>query len=79
MIMSGNPRRIRQDHNQATSHKKGDIKSIQKLELSEQKNIEDTLNLLRGLTTNNLHEAAYFEKDGQRYYVQIKIFKEPLT
>jgi hypothetical protein len=74
--MTGKPERIRQDHNLATIHRKGDIKSIQKLELSEEKKIEDILDLLRGLTTNNLDEAAYYEKNDKRYFIQIKIFKE---
>ena len=76
VLMTGKPERIRQDHNLATIHRKGDIKSIQKLELSEEKKIEDILDLLRGLTTNNLDEAAYYEKNDKRYFIQIKIFKE---
>jgi methionyl-tRNA formyltransferase len=76
IIQDGNPIRITQKNTQGSSHKKEDIKTLQKLELSEKEEIQTLLNRLRGLTTNTIQEAAYFEMNGQRYYVQLKITKE---
>jgi methionyl-tRNA formyltransferase len=59
-----------------TSHTKKDIENIRKLNLNETKKVKDIINQLRGLTTNNFQEAAYFEQDGVRYLVRIEIQRE---
>lgn len=58
-----------------TFHKKIDINQIQKLDLNNMVKVEDFINLLKGLTTNSINDAAYFEKDGVKYNIQVKILK----
>ena len=60
-----------------TVHKKGDLESVQRINLHEKTDPECFINLLRGLTTNNIQEAAFFEKNGERYRIQITIVKDP--
>lgn len=61
-----------------TSHNREDLfaREIQEIDLNEFIRIGDILDRLRALTTNQPSEAAYFEKDGELYRVQIKITKE---
>ncbi|GIW60954.1 MAG: hypothetical protein KatS3mg087_2020 [Patescibacteria group bacterium] len=77
-IKAGNIRRIRQDPSKGTFHLKKDLfdSKIQKLDLNSYEKVGDLLRKLRALTTNRLEEAAYFEVDGRRYYVQITITPE---
>lgn len=65
-----------QKTNNGTIHKKGDLKSIQRIDLNKKIKPEKLIDLLRGLTTNNIQEAAFFEKDGECYRIQITIRKE---
>jgi methionyl-tRNA formyltransferase len=57
-------------------HKKGDLESIQRIDLNEKIEPERFINLLKGLTTNNVREAAFFEHGGERYRIQITIQKD---
>lgn len=57
--------------NKGTSHVKRDLESAQVLNNLEVK----VVNKLRALTTNKVKESAYFEKEGKRYYVQVKIYE----
>lgn len=59
-----------------TTHKKEDIRNIQKIDLSRDIEASYILDLLRALTTNDIHEAAYFEQNGDKYRVQISIKKD---
>jgi len=61
---------------EGTMHLKSDIHSIQKLKLEEYMEVGKVIRLLRALTTNKLQEAAYFEVDGSRYRITVKIEKE---
>lgn len=68
------PRIPQNEH--GTSYRKADLSRIQKLELDESYTVREVINKLRALTTNNINEAAYFEADGIRYFVTVKIEKE---
>lgn len=61
--------RIKQNPDEGTEHQKKDLASVQPLTDNEQVVIEK----LRALTTNDMKEAAFFEKDGTRYHVQVEI------
>jgi methionyl-tRNA formyltransferase len=69
---------IPQNKNEGTSHKKKELfeASISKLDLNGMYNLEELMDKLRALTTNNVSEAAYFEKYGKKYRVQVNISKE---
>lgn len=56
-----------------SAHRKMDLAAIQQIDLMKSVRADDLLNLLRGLTTNNPEEAAYFVKDGRRYRIRVDI------
>lgn len=63
-------------HNQmgiGTSHKKADLASHQIIDLEGLQSGLSFINKLRALTTNDLQEAAYFERNGKKYAVQVSI------
>jgi len=72
-IINNKITRIPQQIHQGTFHKKQDITPIQHLNLNKIVKTEDFILLLKALTTNTLNDAAYFIKDGVKYYIQIKI------
>ena len=59
-----------------TAHFKKDLKDIQEIALDGQYTGEQIINRLRGLTTNNIQEGAYFTIGGKRYYMNLSIIKE---
>ena len=61
-----------------TMHKKKELLSenMRKLNLDEEMNIGKLIKKLRALTTNILEESAYYEIDGSKYFVQVKITKD---
>ena len=61
-------------------HKRKDLfcKEVQYLDLDEVVETGELLRRLRGLTTNCIEEAAYFEINGRRYRVQIEIDEQEL-
>ncbi|MEO6490273.1 MAG: formyltransferase family protein [Ferruginibacter sp.] len=63
---------------EGSSHLKADLFNFKerKIELGRKYVAEELLKDLRAFTTNQDEEAMYFEKDGERYYVQVKIFKD---
>lgn len=65
-----------QSESEATIHTKDDLKKIQKIDLDNHVEVGRLLRKLRALTTNKLEEAAYFERDGDQYRVQIDITAE---
>lgn len=65
-----------QSEEQATSHRKADLDNIREIKLSEEVKAETLIRKLRALTTNDIEEAAYFEKNNERYFVQIDIVSE---
>ena len=71
------PRRP-QSEREATAHAKRDLlrQDIQHIDREEILPAGDLIDRLRALTTNALEEAAYFESEGHRYRVQIRIVKD---
>lgn len=57
----------------ATVHNKRDLEDIRPIDLDEPVLPRDLIRKLRALTTNDISEAAYFEKGGERYRVQVDI------
>lgn len=72
--------RQKQQSDAGTEHNRKDLftEEVQKLDLDAQVNTGDLLLRLRGLTTNRVDEAAYYEADGKRYRVQVIIHEEEI-
>ncbi len=68
-----------QDPEAGTSHVKDDLfdPAVQRIDLDAPTTARELLRRLRGLTTNRLDEAAWFEADGSRYRVQVAVTEEP--
>ncbi|MFH1640323.1 MAG: formyltransferase family protein [Chloroflexota bacterium] len=75
-LVSGSYHRQPQTSQEGTDHKKEDIKSIQPVDLNMKVVTGDFIRRLRALTTNDVKEAAFFEYDGKKYYLQIKITED---
>ena len=69
-----NPSRIPQK-TEGTSHKKSDLFKVNKVDLSEKVETGAFIDKLRAFTTNNIEEAVFFEKNSQKYAVQVQITK----
>ncbi len=67
-------RRVQQP-GMGTSHRKKDLshESIARIRLDEKTTAGALIDRLRALTTNHPDEAAWFEKDGHRYRIQVSI------
>jgi len=76
MIVNGTYKRKLQQLGRGTLHKRGDIATIQRIDLNEKIKARDLIRKLRALTTNRIDEAAYFEVGGKRYRIQVKIVEE---
>jgi methionyl-tRNA formyltransferase len=77
-LVAGDFGRIPQDSAAATTHTRAQLfaESIQRIDLAEAVPAGDLLRRLRALTTSRIDEAAYFEADGRRYRVQVRIEEE---
>lgn len=77
-LLTFNPTTIKQNLKEGTTHKKRDLlnSEVQELNLNESYKLENVITKLRGLTTNNLEEAAYFLKNGKKYRLRIEITEE---
>ncbi len=80
LLASGRPPRITQSLDLGTSHNRLDLASdsVRRLDLETSAPVKDVLRTLRALTTNDVTEAAYFEKGGRRYRVQVTITPDDL-
>jgi methionyl-tRNA formyltransferase len=78
LVTSGNPPRQRQSIGAGTSHRKRDLldPQVQRVDLEAIGTAQALIRQLRALTTNQIHEAAYFEIDGRRYRIQVRIVPE---
>jgi methionyl-tRNA formyltransferase len=61
-----------------SSHRKNDLAAVQALEPNRTVRISELINLLRGLTTNNIDEAAFFVEGDRRYRLRLEIIEQPL-
>jgi len=59
-----------------TEHVKADLNSVRRLDLNERVTVKELLQRIRALTTNHDDEAAWFELEGERYLVQLKIRRD---
>ncbi len=64
-----------QPREKGSSHKKGDLQEIQKIQLDKKVRAKDLIDKLRALTTNKQNEAAYFRVNGTKYRIQVSIHK----
>ena len=67
-----NPRKVKQT-DEGTMHVKKQLAAIQKLHLNEMVTTGDLLKKLKALTTNEVKEAAYFEIDNKKYFIQVVV------
>jgi methionyl-tRNA formyltransferase len=69
------PSRIKQDLKKGTAHQRKNLftPEVQELDLAKSYKLDQLIQKLRALTTNDLKEAAYFYKNGQKFKVQILI------
>ncbi|MDA9306258.1 formyltransferase family protein [Flavobacteriaceae bacterium] len=74
-LINLSPRRLKQS-NQGTSHKKAELNTVARIGLFEQYSFFEIYNKLRGLTTNNINEAAFFEHNERKFRIQIIIKEE---
>lgn len=65
-----------QQNGEGTSYRKKDLGQIQEIFLDENYSGKNLINKIRGLTTNKIEEAAYFKKNGIKYYLQLTITEE---
>jgi methionyl-tRNA formyltransferase len=77
-ILSGDFKRKSLNLNQGTIHKRKDLfkSTVQKIELNESYCASELIDKIRALTTNQWVEAAYFEKNGEKFRVRIEIIKD---
>jgi methionyl-tRNA formyltransferase len=75
LLKSGKLPRTPQD-GQGTFHRKSDVQSVRRLELTRNGPVFATIDLLRALTTSDSSEAAYFEMAGKKYSIRIDIREE---
>lgn len=73
-IKLGNIKTKAQNHNDAIYHSKNEIEQLDKIDLEETYKAEDLLNKLRARTFGN-SGFAYFEKDGEKIYLNLKLSK----
>lgn len=71
-ILSLNPPRKKQI-DKGSAHLKKDLKAIQRIDLDKKYTGEEIINKLRGLTTNSISEAAYFEINNKRITLQVTL------
>jgi len=79
-ILHNSFKRKQQNVSTGTTHARSDLftPKVQKIDLEELVRTGDLLQKLRGLTTNNIKESAYFEYNGKRYHVQVQIYQESI-
>jgi methionyl-tRNA formyltransferase len=65
-----------QPEKEATTHTRGELKKVQKLNLEQSVKTERLIKKLRALTTNQVEEAAYFEKENEKYFIQVEVIPE---
>jgi len=77
MLVNGSYRRIPQSVAAGSAHRKADLAGVQRLDLDASCRPRDLIARLAALTTDRLDEACYFEEDGRKYRIQIRIAPEP--
>jgi methionyl-tRNA formyltransferase len=62
-----------QSEGDATTHTKRDLEQVRPIDLDESLPARELIRKLRALTTNDISEAAYFEREGERYRIQVDV------
>lgn len=77
-LAAGHYQRRRQDPAAGSRHVRSDLlePAVQRLDLDAKERVESLLRRLRALTTNDISEAAYFEANGRKFRVQVRIMEE---
>lgn len=65
----------KQDLSMGNVHYHSELDDVREIDLDEKMKAGDLIDLLRGLTYGD-EKLAYFEKDGERYYIDVDIEKE---
>ena len=65
----------KQDLDEGNNHYKKDLDEVSQLDLDEEMKLKDAINLLRGLTYGE-KKLAYFEENGERFYLGLDIEKD---
>lgn len=73
-IKSGKIKAIPQDEAKAIYHKKAEVDALDFLDLNAEIRVRDVINILRARSFGN-RGFAYYENDGQRVYVNIRLSK----
>lgn len=78
LIADGRVQRVPQDLAAGSTRRQSELfqPEIQRIDLDEVVKTSDLLKRLRALTTNKTAEAAYFEDNGKRYRIRVKITEE---
>lgn len=74
-IKSDQVSKISQEEDKATEHRKSDFVDLWELDLDKKTRIGDLIDRLRALTFPP-YKNAYFEEEGEKYYVEINVTKE---
>lgn len=77
-LAAGTYERFPQPKMKGTEHNRRDLfaNDVQEINLDEIVVVNDLLRRLRGLTTNQISEAAYFVQNNRRYRIQVNITEE---
>jgi methionyl-tRNA formyltransferase len=77
-LADGTFSRAAQDPGRGTQHVRSELleERIQRIDLEATCTAQDLLRHLRGLTTSEIREAAYFDHGGRKYRVQVRIVEE---
>ena len=67
---------ILKNNNVGTYHTKDDFKAICKIDLKKEYKAKDLINLLRGLTYPPYKNAYFIDENGEKIYIDIKLYKE---
>ena len=74
-IRNGQIEPIEQDEDEGSINYSSDFKEITKLDLQEETTVDDLLDRLRALSFPP-YKNAYFEQNGEKYYVELEITPE---
>jgi len=79
-IINKSFKRFSQRINDGTSHKRRELfdKNVSRIDFNKPYVFKELYNKLRALTTNDISEACYFEKDGKKFRIQVNIEEEIL-
>ncbi len=75
LVEKGEYAPIPQDTSIGEFHKKGDVESIDRIDLDREYKARDLIDILRARTFPP-YKGAYFEENGQKVYMELKLYGE---